>query len=52
LMLFNANLGIPKKQQNFNGLLLRLRNGESILDDWKVLTTRFEGKIDIIENKD
>ncbi|EXX61710.1 hypothetical protein RirG_168640 [Rhizophagus irregularis DAOM 197198w] len=35
-MLFNANLGIPKEQQNFSGLLLRLRNGESILDDWKV----------------
>ncbi|PKC74427.1 hypothetical protein RhiirA1_450028 [Rhizophagus irregularis] len=36
LMLFNANLGIPKEQQNFSGLLLRLHNGESILDDWKV----------------
>ncbi|PKY21009.1 hypothetical protein RhiirB3_434501 [Rhizophagus irregularis] len=35
LMLFNANLGIPKEQQNFSGLLLRLHNGESILDDWK-----------------
>jgi len=37
--------GNSQEQHNFRNLLLRLRNGESTLDDWKTLTTRFEGKL-------
>ena len=33
-----------QKQHNFRNLLLQLRNEESTIDDWKTLTTRFEGK--------
>ena len=43
--------GNTKEQQNFRDLLLQLRNGESELDDWKVLSTRFEGKINRTESK-
>ncbi|EXX67911.1 Pif1p [Rhizophagus irregularis DAOM 197198w] len=31
--------GNSKEQQNFRNILLRLRNGESTIDDWKILTT-------------
>ena len=43
--------GNTKEQQDFRDLLLRLRNGESVLDDWKVLSTRFEGKINRTESE-
>ncbi len=43
--------GNTKEQQDFRDLLLRLRNGESTLADWKVLSTRFEGKINRTESK-
>jgi hypothetical protein len=29
--------GNSKEQQNFRNILLRLRNGESTIDDWKFL---------------
>lgn len=37
--------GNSEEQEGFRNILLRLRNGESTLDDWKKLTRRFEDKI-------
>ena len=41
--------GDSKDQKDFRGILLRLRDGDSTLDDWKKLSTRFEGKLNMIE---
>src|SRR3954451_692592 len=41
--------GNSQEQQDFRNLLLRLRNGKTTLDDWKALTTQFEGKQSRIE---
>ena len=41
--------GNSKKQQNFRDILLRLRNGESTVADWKTLTTRIEDKFNTAE---
>ena len=38
-----------KEQQDFRDLLLRLRNGESTLADWRALVTRFKGNLNRIE---
>jgi ATP-dependent DNA helicase PIF1 len=43
--------GNSQEQHNFRSLLLRLRDGESTLDDWKTLTTRFEEKLSRIERE-
>ena len=40
-----------KEQQEFRNILLRLHNGKSTIDDWKILTTRIEDKLSIIECK-
>ncbi|RHZ79390.1 hypothetical protein Glove_147g5 [Diversispora epigaea] len=37
--------GDLEEQQEFRNILLRLRNGESTIDDWKILITRLEGKL-------
>ena len=37
--------GNSREQQNFRDILLRLRNREFTLDDWKTLTTRLEDKL-------
>ncbi|CAB4427786.1 unnamed protein product [Rhizophagus irregularis] len=34
--------GNSNEQKEFCDILLRMRNGESSLDDWKILSTRFE----------
>ncbi|EXX58457.1 Pif1p [Rhizophagus irregularis DAOM 197198w] len=41
--------GNSKEQQEFRNILLRMRNGESTIDDWKILTTRIEDKIGITD---
>jgi ATP-dependent exoDNAse (exonuclease V) alpha subunit len=41
--------GDSEEQQGFRELLLRLRNGDSSLNDWEKLSTRFEGKLNRIE---
>jgi ATP-dependent exoDNAse (exonuclease V) alpha subunit len=43
--------GNSKEQQEFRNILLRLRNGDSTIDDWKILTTRIENKFNTIERK-
>ncbi|RHZ78599.1 hypothetical protein Glove_159g42 [Diversispora epigaea] len=42
--------GNSKEQEEFRDILLRLRNGESTLPDWKILTTRFEEKLSGVES--
>ncbi len=39
------------EQQRFREILLRLREGENSLDDWKQLTTRFEENLNRIERE-
>ena len=41
--------GNSKEQQEFRNILLRLRNGESTIDDWKTLTTRIDDKLSAIK---
>src|ERR1044072_8490175 len=41
--------GNSKEQQDFRDILLRLRNGESTVADWKTLTTRIEDKFNTAE---
>jgi hypothetical protein len=41
--------GNSKKQQDFRDILLRLRDGESTLADWKMLITRIEDKLNKTE---
>ena len=36
--------GDSEEQQNFREILLRLRNGETTIEDWKTLTLRLEEK--------
>lgn len=45
--------GDSEEQRHFRNILLRLRDGESTSDDWKVFTTRFKGSPNImpIENE-
>ena len=43
--------GNSKEQQEFRNILLRLRNGDSTIDDWKILTTCIENKFNTIERK-
>ncbi len=42
--------GDTKEQRDFRELLLRLRNRETILANWKALATQFEGNINRIEH--
>ena len=44
--------GDSKEQQIFRDILLRMRDGECILNDWIILTTRFEDKLSINERKE
>ena len=37
--------GNSHEQQNFRNLLLRLRDGKSIIEDWKTLSKRFESNV-------
>ncbi|PKC52120.1 hypothetical protein RhiirA1_356170, partial [Rhizophagus irregularis] len=41
--------GNSKEQQEFRNILLRMRNRESTIDHWKILTTRIEDKIGITD---
>ncbi len=41
--------GESKQQQQFRDILLRLRDGESTITDWEILTSRFEDKLSRIE---
>jgi hypothetical protein len=41
--------GDSEEQKGFREILLRLRNGESSLDDWQKLSTRFESKLNNTE---
>ena len=41
--------GNSKKQRDFRDILLRLRNGDSTLDNWKMLITRIEDKLNRIK---
>ena len=41
--------GNSEEQQGFRELLLRLRDGECTLEDWKKLCTRFENNLNRIE---
>jgi hypothetical protein len=41
--------GDSEEQQGFIDLLLRMREGDCSLDDWKKLCTRFEEKLNRIE---
>ena len=41
--------GNSKEQQEFRNILLRICNGESSIEDWKILTTRIEDKFNMIE---
>ena len=38
-----------EEQRNFRDLLLRLREGDNTLDDWKTLTNRFEENLNRLE---
>src|SRR5436189_490028 len=42
--------GNSKEQQEFRNILLRLRNGESTIDDWKTLAARIENSFSITES--
>ena len=37
--------GNSKEKQEFRNILLKLRNGESTIDDWRTLTIRIEDKL-------
>jgi hypothetical protein len=41
--------GNSKEQREFRDILIRLRNGDSTIRDWRVLTTRAEDKLNTIE---
>src|SRR3954451_8481462 len=43
--------GDSQGQHNFRNLLLRLRDEESTLDDWRILITHFEGNLCRIERE-
>jgi len=45
-------LGNSKEQQEFRNILLRMRNEESNIEDWKILTTRIEDKFNVIERNE
>ena len=37
--------GESEEQRSFRDLLLRLREGDSVRNDWKILSERFEEKL-------
>src|SRR6266498_85916 len=41
--------GESEAQKSFRDILLRLREGDSTIEDWKILATRFEDKLSRIE---
>ena len=43
--------GESEEQRQFRDILLRMREGESSLDDWKTLTKRFEENLNSIERE-
>ena len=45
LDIIQRQTGDSEEQRGFRDILLRLRNGESTLDDWKILNTRIEEKL-------
>ena len=49
LEIIQRQSGNSEEQQCFREILLRLREGDSNLDDWKRLTTRFKGNLNRIE---
>jgi hypothetical protein len=49
LEIVQRQAGSSEQQQQFRNILLRLRDGESTIDDWKILTTRIEDKISTVE---
>ena len=52
LNIVQRQLGDSKLQRVFRDILLRMRDGECTLEDWKILGTRFEYKLSIDERKE